>query len=274
MGSFYNLYLDETKYNKDGRFMYGIAGMAISDNKVKNMGRMLGQLKKDLWQEKKYGDAKNIVFHMADIRSANTKFDSNYSIFQIRNNKRKAFEEIGNILKTNNCTVFGAMVDLTSIEEKYKTKSSYYIGDSICLMNIVNNFVCFLKNHKSRGRIIFESRYDHKGNHADLLLQKQFYKIITHGTNIYKPIEIQQVISDIRFKKKNDNDAGLQIADFIPSHFMINFCGNSQAKINIYKTLKKLRYSGGLTKGGLHSKDFGICYIKWIKSVDYKNKIL
>ncbi len=46
MGKFYNLYLDETKYNKDGKFMYGIAGMAVPFNKVRNMGRMLGKLKK------------------------------------------------------------------------------------------------------------------------------------------------------------------------------------------------------------------------------------
>ena len=32
MGKFYNLYLDETKYNKDGKFMHGIAGMAVPFN--------------------------------------------------------------------------------------------------------------------------------------------------------------------------------------------------------------------------------------------------
>lgn len=263
MGGFYNLYLDETKYNKDGNFMYGIAGMAIASHKIKNMGRMLGILKQDLWGDKlSYSESKNIILHMADIRSANIKFDQHYSIFEARSIKRKVFQEIEKILIENNCTVFGTMVDLTSLEKKYQTKSSYYIGDSICMMTIINNFVCFLKNNNAKGRIIFESRADHKGNHPDLLFQKQFYKIITHGTNIYKPIEIQKTITDIRFKSKKENDAGLQVADFIPSHFMINFCGNSQAKINIYRTLKLLRYSGGLTKGMIASREFGVCYIK------------
>lgn len=262
MGGFYNLYLDETKYNKDGRFMYGIAGMAISSNKIKNMGRMLGQLKQELWGKNlSYGESKNIILHMSDIRSANIKFDSNYAIFEKRSVRRQVFTGIENILLNNDCTVFGTMVDLTSLELKYKTKSSYYIGDNICMMNIVNNFVCFLKSHNAKGRIVFESRADHIGNLPDLMLQKQFYKIITHGTTIYKALEIQKVVTEIRFKSKKENDAGLQIADFIPSHFMINFCGNSQSKINIYSTLKKLRYSGENTKGKIGSKEFGVCYI-------------
>lgn len=262
MGKFYNLYLDETKYNKDGKFMYGIAGMAVPFNKVRNMGRMLGKLKKEIWSDLSYTETKNIILHMSDIRSANIKFDSNYSVFSARSMKRKVFEGIGDILVENDCVVFGTMVNLTSLEQKYCSKSTYYIGDSICMMNIINNFVCFLKHQNAKGNIIFESRADHNGNRSDLLLQKQFYKIITHGTNIYKPIEIQKVITNIKFKSKKENDAGLQIADFIPSHFMINFCGNSQAKINIYDKLKKLRYSGGLTQGGIYSKDFSVCYIE------------
>lgn len=57
---------------------------------------------------------------------------------------------------------------------------------------------------------------------------------------MYKALEIQDVISDIRFVKKQENNAGLQIADFVPAHFMINFSGNSQHKTNIYKTKKNI----------------------------------
>lgn len=263
MGGFYNLYLDETKYNKDGQIMYGIAGMAILDNKVRNMGSMLGRLKSDLWSSTlSYPEAKNIVLHMSDIRSANTRFNPYYNVFNARSNKRKIFEGIENILASNNCFVFGAMVNLSSLSEKYNFTPSYYRGDGICLTHIINNFVCFLKHHRARGRIIFESRADHINNNSDLALQKQFYKILTHGTLIYKAVDIQQAITDMQFKRKVENDAGLQIADFIPSHFMINFCGNSQAKINIYKTLKKLRYSGKTSQGEKDSKLFGVCYIE------------
>lgn len=79
---------------------------------------------------------------------------------------------------------------------------------------------------------------------------------------MYKALEIQDVISDIRFVKKQENNAGLQIADFVPTHFMINFSGNSQHKINLYKTLKKHRYSGFKTKGLQYSSKFGVTYIK------------
>lgn len=155
MGKFYNLYLDETKYNKDGKFMYGIAGMAVPFNKVRNMGRMLGKLKKEIWSDLSYTETKKIILHMSDIRSANIKFDSNYLVFSARSMKRKVFEGIGDILVENDCVVFGTMVNLTSLEQKYCSKSTYYIGDSICMMNIINNFVCFLKHQNAKGNIIF-----------------------------------------------------------------------------------------------------------------------
>lgn len=263
VGSYYNLFLDETKFYDNGKYLYGIAGLAVESNKVPTMGKMLGKLKADLWAKKlTYHQAKNVVLHMSDVRAGNNKFDENYSIFKSRENVRILFRGLEEIIKETDMTVFGSMVNLSDLSEQYKTKSSFYIGDQMCLESIVNNYTCFLKHHNARGKIIFESRANVAGNKSDRMLQKQFYKIITHGTTMYKALEIQDVISDIRFVKKQENNAGLQIADFVPTHFMINFSKKPQHNINIYKTLKKQRYSGFKTKGQQYSNKFGVTYIK------------
>jgi hypothetical protein len=263
VSNFYNLFLDETKFYDNGRYLYGIAGLAIEKAKMPDMGKRLGKLKAELWKDDlTYTQAKNIVLHMSDIRSGNCKFDEHYTIFKSRENIRTLFKGVGEIIESIDMTVFGSMVNLSDLSEQYKTKSSFYIGDQMCMENIINNYTCFLKHHNSRGKIIFESRADKSGNKSDRMLQKQFYKIITHGTRMYKALEIQDVISDIRFVKKQENNAGLQIADFVPTHFMMNFCDKPQHKINIYKTLKKQRYSGYKTKGQRYSNKFGVTYIR------------
>lgn len=263
VGNFYNLFLDETKFFDNGTYLYGIAGLAIEKAKMPDMGRELGKLKAELWKDNlTYAQAKNIVLHMSDVRSSNCKFNENYSIFKSRERVRSLFKGIGEIIENTEMTVFGSMVNLSDLAEQYKTKSSFYIGDQMCMEDIINNYTCFLKHHNARGKIIFESRADKSGNKSDRMLQKQFYKIITHGTRMYKALEIQDVVSDIRFVKKQENSAGLQIADFVPTHFMMNFSGKSQHKINIYKTLKKHRYSGYNTKGQMHSNKFGVTYIR------------
>ena len=263
MGSYYNLFLDETKFYDNGKYLYGIAGIAVESNKVPTMGKMLGRLKSDLWSGSlTYAQCKNIVLHMSDVRSGNSKFDENYCIFKSRENVRRLFKGLEEIIEETEMTVFGSMVNLSDLAEQYKTNSSFYIGDQVCMESIINNYTCFLKHHNARGKITFESRANKTGNKSDRMLQKQFYKIITHGTTMYKALEIQDVISDIRFVKKQENNAGLQIADFVPTHFMINFSGNSQHKINLYKTLKRHRYSGFKTKGLQYSSKFGVTYIK------------
>ncbi|MBM7180606.1 DUF3800 domain-containing protein [Streptococcus suis] len=260
-GGFYHLYLDESKYSKDGSVVYGIAGVAIEEGALRAVRTTLGGLKKHLWSSMSPSQAKSIVLHASDIRGANIKYETHYDIFRKKENIRKVFSGVADIILKNDLTVFGAIVDLTKLKNEYLAEHSYYTGDRICLTEVVNNFVCFLKWNKAKGRIIFESRSDRNGNKADRKLKKQFYKIYSQGTDIYSALELQECLLGFKFIKKQENEAGLQIADFVPTPFMINFSNQSQPTINIWKTLKKHRYSGGKTKGNIQSSKFGVKYI-------------
>ena len=70
----------------------------------------------------------------------------------------------------------------------------------MCLTEIINNYNCFLKWHNATGSIIYESRASKTGNHADNKL-KTIYKILAHGTTIYRGLDLQSNISGIEFIK-------------------------------------------------------------------------
>jgi len=59
------------------------------------------------------------------------------------------------------------------------------------------------------------------------------------------------------FASKSDNNPGLQVADFVPNGFARDCLGTPQAKYNIFRALKYLRYDGGL---GLPDR-FGVKYM-------------
>ncbi|MBL3708770.1 DUF3800 domain-containing protein [Enterococcus faecium] len=266
-GGNYLLYLDECIFTeKDtNNKVYGIAGVAVHESNLISMRKEIGQLKIKLWGKKiKYAQAKNIILHSAEIRKAKVDKIPEYEIFNKRSNVREVFLGIENIITNNKLVVFGSVVNLGNIETKYKTflGSSHYIGDFMCMNEIINNFNCFLKWHNAKGKIIFESRSSKDNYLADDKLRKQYYKIMTHGTMIYKALDLQRNIEGINFIKKQENEAGLQIADFVVQPFLMNFCGEPQSKPNIYRTLKKHRYSGFETFGEKNSKIFGVSYLR------------
>ncbi|MBK5077101.1 DUF3800 domain-containing protein [Lactococcus lactis] len=256
----YSLFLDETRNSE--KKTSGIAGIAIKNDNISFMNGMLNELKVALWPDLAQEDAENIILHVTDIVRSNIRFNKEYRIFRAKSNKEQLYDGLSEILDKNDMTVFGSMINLQSLGHKYKKTFDNYIADEMCMEEILNNYACFLKYHSATGKIIFESRSNGDNDKSDRIFRKQFYKIITHGTKMYKAIELQEVIDGIEFIKKRDNNAGLQLADFVPYHFMRNFCGSSQQKENMFKTLKKKRYSGGVTKGEQLSSIFGMNFIK------------
>lgn len=256
----YSLFLDETRNSRNNTS--GIAGIAIKNSDIVTMNAMLNKLKADLWPELSPKNSESIILHVADIAKSNVGFNKEYKIFRAKENKVLLYNRLNEIFEKNDMTVFGSMINLQSLSQKYKKKFDNYLADEMCMEDILNNYACFLKHHNATGKIVFESRSSGKSDKSDRVFRKQFYKIVTHGTKMYKAIELQEVIDGIEFIKKRENNAGLQLADFVPYHFMRNFLGKTQQKENMFKTLKKNRYSGEGTKGKEFSYIFGVNYIK------------
>lgn len=78
---------------------------------------------------------------------------------------------------------------------------------------LLENYCHFLKHNTATGDICYESLQE-PGNQP---LRQRFYELEALGTMYYTPHFFQTHIGDIEFCGKNENLAGLQLADFIPN---------------------------------------------------------
>lgn len=243
----YNLYLDESKYIDSRKHVwYCIGGVIVSTQQMFDFRRSLGRLKHDVWGNEPSYIAKNHILHEAEIRNYSKRVtDPAYKVFEKNSNVRKVVNGVGDIIDNNNLTVLGCVLDETSIEMSYHAKQSSYSAYKICLQTIIESYTHFLKSNSDVGNIILESRRNNDGAIQDDRTRKQFYKILAHGTLLYTPAELQKSIYKLAFVKKQENEAGLQIADFVPRPFLLHNAGASQKKPSIYQVLRKHRYNGG-----------------------------
>jgi len=259
----YNLYLDESKISINSKSGYSVAGVIIEEGpQLYNVRKELGRVKSKIWSSKLgYGRSKQIVFHEAEIRShreGTLKRRPEYVDFKKAENIRLAVNGIGNIVGKFNLPVLGVLEDQTAIAEAYKTKRDSHASYYLALEQIIENYCYFLKNHNSVGKIICESRRNQNSGVLDQRVRKMYMKILVHGTLRYSASDLQDCLKDIVFIQKQENDAGLQIADFIPRPFLVNYFKISQTKPSIYQILRKARYDGGIGAKDGASK-FGMC---------------
>lgn len=262
----FHLYLDECSYkDKDRNDIYGICGVIVEDSTLTNVRTSLGELKKEIWKDRMpYREAKNIILHATEIRQAKNGSvkREHYEIFAIRKKVKLAFEGVAMIIENHNLPILGCVANHGNTSLKYNIKMNNYRSDALCMNYIMDNYACFLKAHNGEGDIIFESRYDHKDSVADKKLKKQFFKRMVYGTIHYQGIELQECISNISFRKKQENEAGLQLADFVVQPFLINYSKGEQVKPSIFKTIRKNRYSGYKELGGIDSNIHGVVYLR------------
>lgn len=262
----YTLYLDESKFEKkteDAKhLLYAVAGVAISSINESKIRHDLNQIKISIWNNRKlysYNQAKMGIFHEAEIRSNNARILERHPEYEVfvgsSSTVGKAIQGVGNIINKYDLNIFGAIVDQTSLVNRYskQIEGNSYESYNVALKVILENFAMFLKSTNSSGKIVFESRRDSDSNIQDERTKKIVYKILAHGTTIYSALDLQKSILDISFRKKTENVSGLQIADFIPRPLLLAYSGENQSKPSIYKSaIRKHRYNAGEEDGGVH----------------------
>ena len=238
----YTLYVDESKtFNPK---MFCVAGEIIRDSEKKNITCSLNNLKKSLWNGL-YSHPEKFVLHQSDIRNVKKKFEiyqnNPYRIFGKQRNVTTIFEGIGQIIDNYKLPILGCIVDVGFIDSNYGIKN----GESSCyylsLNSIIDTFTHFLTVKNDTGNIVIESRATKDSTFLDEENKKYFFKIMSHGTKHYSAKKLQQRISGINFYQKMDNNAGLQIADFISEPLVFNKANISQ-KPSIYQVVKRNKY--------------------------------
>ncbi len=251
MSEIYHLYLDESEtkdYSGNNR-VFCIAGFAIKENDYSTLTYELNKLKQDTWSD--IPNPENIILHELNVRYANNrsnrrrlnKIPSEFHRFKTNSVTKELYERLKLIFENTPLTIIGSCVVLDRL-------SSYFTSDIlsdkylIAMQILLENFCHFLKKNDGVGYIFYESREEPN----DKEIRMRFNHIKAMGSMFISPYAMQKSLIEINFPSKTDNIEGLQVADFIPNNFAREIGINERYRYNIFDSVRKKRYDGGLLK--------------------------
>lgn len=154
----------------------------------------------------------------------------------------------------NDITIVGSSISEGNLKDFYwvkgKNKQDQYL---VAMQLLLENYCHFLCTKDGMGNIIYEYR-ELIGNEK---LRDKYYHMKLMGSMYMARATAEVRLLGLDFADKNDNIAGLQIADFVPNSFARDHAGSRQSKPNIFGTLKYHRYDGGIGQ----ADRFGIKYM-------------
>lgn len=258
MGKIYNLYLDESEtFDEDSKTkersncIFGIAGIIVEETYANDgLKKEINNIKKKLW-EKEYKDYEELILHEKDVKQANNAYNKyllnkcevHNRIFKNKDTIANLYRDLEKIIRNGQVITLGACIRKDELKKLYSSdiQNDRYL---MALQIIMENFVHFLVKNNAKGRII----YEHIGEYQTKELRMRFNMIKTMGTLFISPEVIQERLIDIEFPKKEDNNAGLQVADFIPNVIIRKIAGKKLEKYNIYNKIRASAYKGNGNK--------------------------
>jgi hypothetical protein len=244
----YHLYLDESETHTDGKErIFCLAGIIVEENNFVNVIEPgLNDLKKVIWHD--LPNPTSYILHEKDVRSAqkNKMRNINPEFYRFRKGSysRNLYNGIGDLINSSSCKIVGSAIHMDNLDMHFKktiVSHNYLIAFQI----ILENFSHFLESVNGVGSVFYESRDDK----ANSIVRMQFNQIKAMGSMYVNPYAMQKHIREIEFPGKTENNAGLQVADFVPNPFARLSLGKAQHKFNLYPTLRTARYDGGIFKG-------------------------
>ena len=200
----YYLFLDESKPNGANINHLCLAGVIFSrDDYEKNIIPAVDSLKQDIF------GTSSIILHEVEIRRA----INNFRCLNNLQKKQEFWEKMTGIFSGENITTIGASVNYPILESYYNKdslKNKYFM----VLQIVLENFVHFLEYNNGIGQIYIES------------------------TDLKSDTELR----NINFLNKNDNNTGLQLADFVPG--TLNRKANNLSKRELSDIIEKNLYDG------------------------------
>lgn len=215
----YTLYLDESETNKKHMIhAYAIGGVIIKDTYHDSVIKpQLESIKQKIWSDiPNYSD---IILHEKEVKDATehrvdkSTVKSEYIRFYNNvNNCSNLYKELSILLRSSDITTIGCV----AVEERLKTNFPVNLSNncsSICMQIIIENFCHFLYQKNAIGNIQYEAREISQ----NIEMSQHFHQIKAIGTMYVNSKSIQKYIRNIDFPTKQENIAGLQLADFIPN---------------------------------------------------------
>lgn len=249
----YTLYLDESKsykYNPKTHKQYNshfcIAGIIVKDDNYCYLENDINNLKRMTWPD--ISDPEKVILHQMNISDAedgrlDVKKHPEYAKFSKNSNRKLFYKELKKIFENGKYTIVGGSIGLSELSKTFsasgKNNTDEYL---VCMQMLLENYCHFLCVNNGIGRVIYESRE----LKADERLRDRFYHIKLMGSMYIHRSTTEKRLLGIDIINKQENCAGLQLADFVPNSFARDHTGISQDKYNIFSTLKYFRYDGNV----------------------------
>lgn len=239
----YTLYLDESEtFTSPHDRYFSVGGVIIDNSLLPAIANDLSLLKHRLWASDANADSH--ILHEKEIWLVQHGSPSGVTynnIFRSKDNVRKLYAGLSSILKNHCVVTMGVCLSEKALLHMYNGGTNPKL--TISLQLLLENYCTFLQRNNGVGNVCYES-LQAAGNKP---LRQRFYELEALGTMYYTPEFIQTHIGDICFVDKACNNAGLQLADFIPNTFGRVCAGLQPKHTNFKRTVLKLAYDGGIS---------------------------
>lgn len=227
----YYLFLDESKSNGSNIKHLCLGGVIIEEDIYKkNIIKEINAIKNSL-----FGNTE-IILHESEIRDAK----NDYSEMRKPEKRNLLWSELNRVFTSGKITTIGAAIDVEKYRSIYEAR---YLNDEyfIVLQIVLENFVHFLQKNNAIGSVYIESR-NHK---EDKDIRNIYYKIMANGTLYLNANSFQdKLLNNLNFVIKEDNNIGVQLADFIPGTLNRLCNGLNPKKPSILTAIESNLYSG------------------------------
>lgn len=232
----YSLFLDESGIESyTDPQLYVVAGCIIDRDYVNNT--VIPQIKS---LKNTYFANENIIFHFTEMKAKRKAF-SCLNNPTVRNN---FWNDYLTLLESFNFCIVSAVVDKHEMQSRYQYPQA---AKRVALPVIYENYVHFLKNNDSIGKVFVEQVNDKENERIHV----QYHLLMANGTARLSREGFRKHINGLKFHEKTHNIIGLQIADAIA--FIINAyfdgrirSGSTPDLIRLWNIIEAKLYDGGM----------------------------
>ena len=251
MMSDYTLYMDESEtFNSAGYRYFVMSGVIIPTMGCQLIEQKLDQLKYVVWN----GDPNctQYILHEKDVSFASAKKNRRQlnkipaynRIFVSGAKQRLLYNELSKLFKQSKLQTIGVCLNKTSLHKSYGEK---HMNDqlTIAAQFLIERYCQFLIQNAATGDICYEAMQQNQ----NLQIQQRLYELKALGTMYYSPETVQYRIREISFVAKQQNVAGLQLADFVPNTLGRYVAGKQPKNQSFAKNIRQTLYKGSAGGG-------------------------
>lgn len=238
----YTLYLDESgdwgypNYHPHRPILCLCGCILKDDSYIKEVVPVIKRLKRR-------GFGKDVVFHRYKVQHRMNDF----SILKTQDEVDDFVSKFSHYVAGLDMKILLSAINKADYYRTYGLKrvDAYLPEDiySIVFTFIAERFVLFLREEKTKGRIVAESR----GSKEDQAVQYWYSLILHNGTQFILDWQFREVLPNaIEFRKKKDNIEGLQLSDWVatPMSRKVEYPDGSKDKYGEWELYKNKIWLG------------------------------